>query len=639
SAATEPVTIELDPLSSEESDRLIQNLLGPSAISKGYRARVADAAEGNPLFVEEMLGMLIDDERLRREEGMWVATDEDVSVPTPPSIQSLLAARIERLPQAEREILQRASVAGKVFWWGAVADLSPSDDRSGVGSRLQTLVRRGMIRPDLSEFAGQDAFRFKHILIRDAAYESVPRELRAGLHERLANWIERTAGERGDEYEEILGYHLEQACRQRLASAGERDRELAARASSYLASAGDRALDRGDARAAVNLLSRASKLSAAERPEDLAVRLSLGRALHYSGEFRQALGVLAELAKQAIAAGDQRLEWRARIQQQQIIVATTTDVSFEEIRTTADRAIEIFTELDDDLGLFWSWELMAWMHFNAGRAHEAQKAASKATSYAPSPAELADGLLDGLTYAVFGPMPVEEALRLCGDVRGHVEGDPAREASLLQLEAILEAMRGNIEKARAGISRARSTWQELGHVTALASFTESASDVEWYAGDVIGAERERRSGYEAWRKMRVVGYQSTQAALLAELLVELGRDDEALSLTRESEKLAADYDITAQVPWRGARARVLARRGEVEEAVRLAREAEAMAERTDWLKLQGDTQIDLADVLRLAGRSEEATHAALKAAELYEQKGDIVATARAGAVLVGLKHK
>ena len=133
------------------------------------------------------------------------------TVPTPASIQSLLAARIEQLPEAEREILQRASVVGKVFWWGAVEELSPDRRSTEIGSRLQDLVRKGMVRPDTSAIAGHDAFRFRHILIRDAAYESLPRAVRAELHERLAGWIERTVGERIDEYEEIVGYHLEQA--------------------------------------------------------------------------------------------------------------------------------------------------------------------------------------------------------------------------------------------------------------------------------------------------------------------------------------------------------------------------------------------------------------------------------------------
>ena len=195
--------------------------------------------------------MLIDEEKLKHEGDRWLVMAELDTIAVPPSVQSLLAARIERLPEEEHRILQHASVVGKVFDWDAVADLALPGDRTRVGSRLQALVRKGMIRPETT-FAGQDAFRFHHILIRDAAYESLPKATRAGLHERVAEWMEQVAGDRVDEYEEILGYHLEQACRQQLAPTPGGD--LASRASRLLASAGRRALDRDDINAALNLL-------------------------------------------------------------------------------------------------------------------------------------------------------------------------------------------------------------------------------------------------------------------------------------------------------------------------------------------------------------------------------------------------
>jgi class 3 adenylate cyclase len=313
SAATGAATFTLDPLTGEESDRLIRLLLGPSAVSDGFRRRIAETAEGNPLFVEEMLGMLIDEERLRRDEGKWVVPDEGSSVPTPASIQSLLAARIDQLPEAEREILQRASIIGKVFWWGAVMDLSPAAERSRIASQLQNLVRKGMIRPDQSAFAGEDAFRFRHILIRDAAYDSVPRATRAELHGRLAEWIERRVGERIEEYEEIIGYHLEQACRQRLTPRAADDQELAVRASRMLASAGRRALDREDINAAINLLTRASQLCPEGHPQELAAKLLLGGALRSASELQRSDEILKQVAAGAQSIGDRALEWRAKI--------------------------------------------------------------------------------------------------------------------------------------------------------------------------------------------------------------------------------------------------------------------------------------------------------------------------------------
>jgi class 3 adenylate cyclase/tetratricopeptide (TPR) repeat protein len=626
-AATYPVTVELDPLGSDECDRLIENLLGPNVLAEGFRGRIAETAEGNPLFLEEMLGMLMDDGRIRREEGRWVASGDEASVPTPSSIQSLLAARIEQLPNAERAILQRASVVGKVFWWGAVADLSPTADRARVSSQLQDLVRRGMVRPDRSDIVGHDAFRFRHILIRDAAYASLPRAARADLHERLADWIERTVGGRIEEYEEIVSYHLEHAFHQKLTASAERDRALAARASRLLASAGRRALDRNDVNAAVNLLSRASELDPTKGPDDLSIRLPLAQALQLAGVWQQASAVLTDLVERARAAGDRGLEWRARIRQGRIIAATT-DVPSDEIMGTADRAIEIFAELGDEWGLSQSWSLLAWMQFNAGRAGEAQQANALAASHARSAGDTAAELwgLVGLTSnAIYGPMPVEEALVLCHETLDRVKGQPGYEAAIFKSVALLEAMRGNFDAARSAIARTRFVWQELGNTHGLAGMTDTAGDIEWYAGDIDAEERERRSGYEAFRRMGAQGFQATWSAWLARPLVDLGRHEEALELTRESEAMAAEDDITAQIPWREARAMIQARKGEREESEKLAREAVEIAELTDWLNMQGDAQMALADVLRLAERTKDALDAARVALDRYERKGNVVA--------------
>jgi len=155
-----------------------------------------------------------------------------------------------------------------------------------------------------------------------------------------------------------------------------------------------------------------------------------------------------------------------------------------------------------------------------------------------------------MTNATYGPMPVEEALVLCHETLGRVKGQPGYEAAIFPKVALLEAMRGNFEAARAAISRARFVLEELGATHGLAGTTDSAGDIEWYAGDIDAEERERRSGYEAYRKMGAKAFQATWSAWLARPLVDLGRYDEALELTRESEALAAEDDITAQVPWR-----------------------------------------------------------------------------------------
>ena len=182
------------------------------------------------------------------------------AVAVPPTIQALLAARLDQLDPAERVVLERGSVEGRVFHRGAVQALSP-DEAQLVGP-LTALVRRELLRPDRPQFPGEDAFRFRHLLIRDAAYDALPKATRAELHERFATWI----AERGAdlvELDEIVGYHLERAYRYRveLGPADEAALALSERAAERLAAAGTKAAARGDMRAAtVSLLARAVAL-------------------------------------------------------------------------------------------------------------------------------------------------------------------------------------------------------------------------------------------------------------------------------------------------------------------------------------------------------------------------------------------
>ena len=207
--------------------------------------------------------MLIDDGLLRFEDGEWRSVEDLANVTVPPTIHLLLAARLDRLDAEERAVIERGAVEGKVFHTGAVTTLSPDGARPNVRSRLLALARKELIRPDRAEFAGEDAFRFRHLLIRDAAYQAMPKEQRADLHERFADWLTNVAGERMAEYEEILGHHLEQAYRYRaeLGTVDERTKSLAGRAADHLYASAVRADERADVNAAKALLERSVELS------------------------------------------------------------------------------------------------------------------------------------------------------------------------------------------------------------------------------------------------------------------------------------------------------------------------------------------------------------------------------------------
>ena len=339
----------LEPLSADESATLLTNLMGRGEMTGGVRTRILEAAEGNPLFVEEMLRMLADDDLLRQEQGRWKPVRDLSDLAVPPTINALIGARLDRLGQGERAVTRRASVIGKVFWWGAVAELSTQEERADVGGHLQTLVRKELIRPERSRMEGEDAFRFHHLLIRDAAYQGTPKAERADLHRRFAGWLERVAADRIGEYEEVIGYHLEQAVRYRAElepAARERDRELAARAAERLASAGRRAFGRGDMSAAANLLGRAaSRCCRPTTRPGWTLMPDLAEALTEIGDFTEADRVLDEVVRRAGVAGLAQIEAHATIVRLSLEESTEpeggTDLALKEL----ERVIPVFEAL------------------------------------------------------------------------------------------------------------------------------------------------------------------------------------------------------------------------------------------------------------------------------------------------------
>ena len=239
-------TVSLEPLTEEQAGALVANFLGSAELPSELAEGIVEKAEGNPLFVEETLAMLIDDGLIIREGDGWRVTGDLSAVTVPPSIHALLAARLDRLTLEERTVLEAAAVIGRDFFVGAVRDLAPEGARQRVPSDLMSLVRKELIHAERTTLPGEDAFRFRHLLIRDSAYDAIPKARRAELHERVADWLERVAGDAVIEQEEIVGYHLEQAYayRTQLAPADERSDAIGRRAVARLATAGRRASGR-----------------------------------------------------------------------------------------------------------------------------------------------------------------------------------------------------------------------------------------------------------------------------------------------------------------------------------------------------------------------------------------------------------
>jgi class 3 adenylate cyclase/tetratricopeptide (TPR) repeat protein len=636
-------TVALDPLTQQETDHLISNLLGSNAVSDDLRRRIAETAEGNPLFVEEMLGMLIDDERLRREEGRWVAVGDLSTVPTPRSIQSLLAARIEQLPETERAVLQAASVVGKVFWWGAVAELAPAPYRRRVGSDLQDLVRKGMVRPDESSFAGQDAFRFRHILIRDAAYGSLPRGTRAEQHERLAAWIERTLGDRIDEYEEIVAYHLEQAYRFRseVEPAAQELPLLRRKAADRLSSVGLRASAREDFDAAQNLLSRAVQLWPSDDLEGRVLHLlRLIDLLYLTGEFSNAEAVLAQAIDAARSTGDPALETRAEIRRTRLRSMIDPTRTAQEALDASERAAAVLEELGDEAGSAEAWEEVGKCRQGLGRYREGEVALERSREFAERAGDrwMQIRPFDPSPWTGQGPgTALEESARAREALELGTERRSQRALARLSL-ALHLSMQGHLGAGREEIDVAHATFEELGLRFDLAAAVGLVrAQVEMLAGDPVAAHLALRPGIEFLQATGSTGVLSSRAAFMSRILYQQGRYDEALEFAEMADRNAARGDMEPQLWFRGVRAEVLARTGELEAADRAAREVVKMAERTDWLNFQGDVFLDLAEVMRLSGRPNDAADAAEQAVDRFERKGNVVAAGLARALVGELR--
>jgi class 3 adenylate cyclase/predicted ATPase len=625
--------LPLGPLDDRESERLVSELLGGPHLDERAFDRIAESAGGNPLFLEEMLRMLDDDGLLRREQGHWVATTDLGEVRIPESIHALLGARLDRLSPEERLVIRSAAVAGRVFWWGAVEALVAEPIRAHVGSALQTLVRKDFIRPEPSTLAGEDAFRFHHILIQEAAYRGTPKEVRAEVHEAFANWLEGTARDRSVELEEVIGHHYEQAFRYRseLAPVAERERALATRAGLRLAPAGIRAFERRDIPAAADLLGRATELLPSEHPERRPALLALGEVLAEAGDLVAAQAALQEAEAVATEADDAVTAANAAILRLFLLEMTDPKRQTVDVVAEAKRLIATLDALGNDLGLARAWRLMGNLHWNRARYAAADEALAHAIEHARragAKREEADSLGKYMGSGVYGPAPVEEIERRCDELLNMSVGS-GYEAPALTALAWVRAMQDRFGEARDLVRRSRAIYEDLGLRLRSTYVAESAGGIEMLAGDAVAAERELRASLVALAEMGEQGGQSTVAAALAHALIEQGRLDEAQAMVSASELAGAEDDVSTYVLGQSARARILAAQGRHEEAERVARDAVERAEETDDLNMRGDALLDLGRVLSEAGDRDGAVFAFEQALNLYESKGNSAAVAAA----------
>ena len=609
--------VELEPLPREEAETLVATLA--VGVDPAIRVRAIEVAEGNPLFLEQLLA-------LAEEDGHELAV--------PDTIQALLSARLDRLAPGERALLEAAAVVGKEFWLNAVLHLSAPE--AEVSALLQRLVRRGLIQPERSSLPDEDAFRFGHILIRDAAYSGISKEIRAELHERFADWL----GEAESPYGEIVGYHLEQAYRYR-AELSPNDpalRALGDRASDLLAQAGQHAVLRADD-AAVNLLDRARSLQS-DDPSRLSLSVWLAEALEFTGKLEQERSLLNDVIEEARERGDQRNEWLALVR----YAAVSSFVEPQEwmadrIKETAERALRVFEALADDHGLARAWRLAAQASWEQNHYDEAARQFARALRHARRAGDEQEELvaLDYLLFAMYeGSAHVSEVRRQIDRFLARVGESSASGFRALLMLAGLCAMEGAADESRRLFDRAKSIGEELRLDWAPRSTAVFAQDVGLLLGDAEFAERELRAGYEFLEAIGERGIRSTMAAHLADALYRLDRKADAEHFADLSLELTSTDDIASQVRGRAVKAKLLAAKGEYDAAYHLAREAVGLSDDTDDLFMQGQVLMAQAEVLRLGGREAEAIPVLRQAVEVSERKGNVVTAQQARALLAGL---
>jgi tetratricopeptide (TPR) repeat protein len=608
----------LEPLVPEETARLVDLLA--DEVEPGLRERILEAAGGNPLFVEEMLAM---------------AAEGGADVVVPPTIQALLAARLDQLDGPERGVLERGAVEGQVFHRTAVAALA---DGGPVDSELVALVRKDLVRPEKPLLPDDDAYRFRHLLIRDTAYEALPKATRAELHERLADWLQEH-GATLVELDEILGYHLEQAFRYRAELGPLDDGALATseRAGERLLASADRALDRGDASAAIGLLGRAIELLPDDDPRRPPARLELVKVLGEQVELERALALLEEVAAEAREAGDERMLGRTKLAQLDLDTQVAPDRGIAEALVEAQEVLADLERIGDEEGALWALRLIGALTGWLGRTAEAhaywrraiERAEGKDSRY------VNDVLGWMLLNAWWGPMPIEEAIRFADEV--------VATTSSKRLEAYAQVVRGvgmgvdgRLDEGREELAAGRALLRDLGDLISSAGLSAAEAELELAAGNPERAYRACAEGAETLASSAASGYLTTIRSLQGFAALDLGRDEEALRLTEEARSLAADGDVDPRSRDWLIRARLAAKHGDFAEADELLAVARNMIEPTDFAHLKIDFTVSWAEVARLAGRREEERAAFEEMLGLAEAKGNALVARHAVVALANL---
>jgi DNA-binding SARP family transcriptional activator len=588
-------TIALEPLAEDAT----RELVGATAeLEDEARERIVELAEGNPLYAQQLATFAAESGKALEPGAM------------PATIDAVLAGRLGRLEAGERATLQRAAVVGREFSRGAVAALAPPD--LAVDAHLLALARRGFVRPLPDPLPGDDAYRFHHVLLRDAAYATLTKDQRADLHQKVATWLDRDGP--GDDA--LVGYHLEQAvdC---LAELGRPASELAGLAGERLGAAGIKAWTRADGSAASRLLRRGARLvrNDSRRAEFL---YELGIVEISEGRRREGLDALDGALEAALSARDERLEYRIRLE----AVARRAEASPDAQMHLALSTIAALEAFGDHRGLARAWLTVAGVHSWRCEMDAMGDAARRAAGHYAEAGFSNGSALNAVGDALyFGTTPTNEGIRICGELRDQAS-DRGGEANVISALGALHALQGEFGQARDLIEHARRTSEELGDAFAILTVVAPRLiDLDWLAGDLDAAASLARATIDLLVQAGREPHAATRAVQLADIELDRGDEKEAAKWLLFAKGNAVEHDALMTFLNRAVEARLLARRGQHGRAQRLANDAVMLGARTDAVLDRARTLVALIEVALAAGRVDEADAAATEGEHLLGAKG------------------
>jgi class 3 adenylate cyclase len=611
------VTTTLPPLEPPDARRLAETLL-PDA-PRSVIDRVCEAAEGNPLFLEQLVAMLID--RGSFVEGRWVGAEDD-EIEIPSTVQALLAARIGDLEPAARRILEHAAVEGRRFRMAAVRALAEGVEEESFDLGLVILERRGFIDPD-DEAAGR--WRFAHALIAEAAYRGISKEHRATLHERLAAWLLSGEAEQPD-VDESAARHLERAFHlyEELGIRNEAARALAERAGALFAEAGGRAFAGVDLIAARDLLGRAARLLPQDSSRRLDLLPNLGVALTETGRPEETEALLVGAVEQARSVGADAAALRASIQLlANRVYRSPTQPEIVAAAADAHAAAKALEALGDRVGLAEAAiaiEYLGWMRGDLEEHRVWGVLALRHGLAAGRPREAAQGAADAVLATAFGRTPFDGFPAVADDIDSIAEHPLTMSAS-----AALRAMSALGAGDDDAFDRHERDWRDvldhhgLSWVSAAHGLVMAA--LETWVGRAGIAEERLREARDVLAAAGDVWWLDSIDALLGSALAIQGHRREFLTHADafEASNPVPDRDSLVRRPL--LRSRALLVRGSTADAEDAARSAVAAAEGSDLVLSRAEANLALADVLEARGRPDDAAAARGHAADILEAKG------------------